>query len=233
MKFRAFAGAVDALGDNEAMVTLSTSDRARDGHVLKARGCDLTNFRANPILLFDHNTALPIGTCADLAVSSSAITARTVFAPPGISDVADTVRGLVKSGVIRGVSIGFEINQAEPIDSTRPRDGLIISAWELLEVSYVSIPADTGAMVTARAHAVTASRNALPVEATHEERRVILAALEGGENVTLALARHFVAEARRCGRDAVWFYRWQRSLLRCPSTDFERRQQALRELTRS
>ena len=139
------------VGEDDVLIRMSTGDRARDGHILLPGGCLLENYRANPIQLWQHNPEEPVGTNSDIVIGSDAIEARSTFAPLGVSATADKIRGLVKGGVIRAVSIGFDIIEAEPIDPARPRGGLRVSKWELLECSFVSVPADPGAVVTARA----------------------------------------------------------------------------------
>lgn len=173
MQRRTFPAEISALGDNEVLIRMSTGDRARDGHILDPGGCVLDNYRANPIQLWQHDPNEPVGTNSDIAIAGGCIEARTTFAPPGISATADKVRGLVKAGVVRAVSIGFEILDATPIDPARPCGGLHATSWELLECSFVSVPADTGAVVTARATAdedwkVGASRT-LPIDETDDE----------------------------------------------------------------
>jgi len=82
------------------------------------------------------------------------ITARVRFAAVGISPDADKVRGLVKGGIVRSVSVGFDPLDAEPLDPKKPYGGQRFTRWELLECSFVSVPADPGAVVTARARQV-------------------------------------------------------------------------------
>ncbi len=140
------------IGDDEVEVVMSTGAIARDGHILVPGGADLTQYRANPVVLWQHDPGQPVGTAEGVRVDGDKIIARVRFAPLGISEVADRTRGLVKSGVIGAVSVGFEPTEGEPLDPARPRGGQRFTGWELLECSFVSVPADTGAVVTARAH---------------------------------------------------------------------------------
>lgn len=151
MQRRTVPAEVSMMGENQARIRMSTGNRARDGHILPPEACVLDNYRANPIQLWQHNPDEPIGRNDEITVGPDGIDAITTFAPPGVSPTADRIRGLVKADIIRGVSIGFEIIDAEPIDPNRPRNGLRATHWELLECSFVSVPADTGAVVTARA----------------------------------------------------------------------------------
>jgi HK97 family phage prohead protease len=143
---------INALGDREVEVVMSTAALARDGHILVPQGCELRNYLANPIALWSHDPEKPVGNAENIVVASDNITARAVFAPPGISAKADEICGLVKAGVIRAVSIGFDPLESEPLDPKKPRGGQRITRWELLELSFVSVPADVGAVVAARSN---------------------------------------------------------------------------------
>ena len=136
-------------------MTISTDAVARDGNVWLPAGCDLTDYRKNPIVLWQHQPDEPIGTASNLRIVGGALVGRIKFAPAGVSAKADTARGLMKAGVLCGISAGIEAIDVVPIDATRPRGGQKIIKWSLLEISAVSIPADTGAGVTARAHPMT------------------------------------------------------------------------------
>jgi hypothetical protein len=72
------------------------------------------------------------------------------FPPIGVSAQADEVCGLVKSGVVSSLSVGFDILDSTPLDPKQPRGGLRISRADLLEISLVSVPADSGALITER-----------------------------------------------------------------------------------
>jgi HK97 family phage prohead protease len=140
------------LGDDEVEVVMSTAALARDGHILVPQGCRLENYRANPIILWSHDPDKPLGNSENIEVGQDQIRARVRFAPLGISRKADEIRGLTKAGVIRAVSVGFDPIEGEPLDPKRPRGGQRFTDWELLELSFVSVPADAGALVTARSH---------------------------------------------------------------------------------
>ncbi len=126
-----------------------------DGHVIDVRGIDLTNFRKVPIVLYQHDPTQPIGTCTAIAVENDVLAAKIEFAPAGISTVADQACSMCKAGILRGISIGFDPDEttAVPLDKSKPRGGKRYTNSELLEISVVSIPADTGATVVARSFA--------------------------------------------------------------------------------
>jgi HK97 family phage prohead protease len=227
------------LADDTVLVTMSTSDVARDGHIVEARGVKLDNFRKNNIVLWQHRPDLPIGNAEDIAVVGDKIKARVRFAPLGISATADTVRGLVKSGVVKGVSIGFDVLDSVPLDPKKPYGGQRIIASEILEASFVSIPADTGAQVTARAHAaalIPPGCGNLSPAGPLLHHRLARIALDHGEALTAARAARITDEARRLGRDPEYHLRWlyaARGLVAGQGgDDYLRRQEELRALTR-
>jgi HK97 family phage prohead protease len=143
---------VEDIDENHTRVTASTNELARDGHIVEPAGLQIENFLRSGTILFDHDTAMPVGkpTQAALAPDGSQLSVLVEWAPRGISVKADEVHGLVKADIIRAVSIGFDPIDAEPLDPKRPRGGLHIKTADLLEVSFVSVPADTGAVVTQR-----------------------------------------------------------------------------------
>ncbi len=114
------------------------------GDVLEASGADLSNYRRNPIVLFNHDPSHPVGT-ASLSRNGNAIDGVITFAPQGASQKSDEVCELAKAGVLSGVSVGFD-----PIDASPYPLGFRITKWELLEVSLVAIPCNPSARVLER-----------------------------------------------------------------------------------
>jgi HK97 family phage prohead protease len=154
---RLYTGSVEPLSELEVSVIASTPQLARDGHIIVASGIDLTAYRKNPIVLWSHDAMSPVGICTAIGVVDDKLAARIRFADVGVSQRADEVRALVKSGVIKGISIGFDPKESTPLDPARPRGGQRFTKVELLECSFVSVPSDTGASVTERHHARTAA----------------------------------------------------------------------------
>jgi uncharacterized protein len=102
-------------------------------------------------MLFGHDMNDPIGTW-DIATEKSDglhVTGKLL-----VDEVARAreVRALVKSGAVRGLSIGFITKQA----ASRSGGGRLIKSLELLEASLVTIPMHPGAKVTSAKSAVEA-----------------------------------------------------------------------------
>lgn len=134
------------LGERQIRIIASdaTVDRAND--VMVPEGCDLSDYKLNPIILAQHDPAHPIAK-AMVEIVNGRVEALIEFPPRGVSAKADEYCGLAKAGIINAASVGFEGVEADPIKG----GGLRYNKWKLLEISLVSVPCNPSALVIARA----------------------------------------------------------------------------------
>ena len=127
----------------------STSAEDRYGDVI-AQSWDLTNYRKNPIILFNHDAnQLPIGK-GDVDVVDGNLMIDITF---DMDDPrAAEIGRKVKAGFLNAVSVGF--NPIEAVERSELPDGhfakgekgTFFKSAELLEVSVVTIPANQEAV---------------------------------------------------------------------------------------
>ena len=118
----------------------STTDTDRAGDVIEKEAWEkggLDNYTNNPVILFNHDYNRPIGRATGLETDD-----RGLRIAANISKSAGDVTNLVKEGILRALSVGFRVKDADYIEET---DGLKISDAELFEVSVVSVPANQAA----------------------------------------------------------------------------------------
>ncbi len=138
-------------------------------------GWDLERFSKNPVVLWGHQSDCPpIGKASDFEVMpDGGLKMKITLLHPGVSDLADQIAGSLQDDVIRAVSVGFV-----PGAATQGADG----TWtrtnnELLELSFVSVPADP--------NAGTPELNPEAITEEDERRKAVSAAAS-------ALAKHRV-----------------------------------------
>jgi HK97 family phage prohead protease/HK97 family phage major capsid protein len=122
--------------------TASTIETDRMGDVVVPEGAKFTL----PLpLLWQHRSDQPIGQVISAKVTKAGITMRAKIARNlGIPRI-DEAWALIKAGLVRGLSIGFQpIDDPEPIKGTF---GLRFPTWTWLELSAVTIPANADANI--------------------------------------------------------------------------------------
>lgn len=129
------------------VASTSASDRYND--VIDQEGWDLKGFNANPIVLFNHNSLdLPIGR-GKVEVKNNQLMIEVEFDQS--DEFAKKIEQKVKDGFINAVSVGFNPIEATPRSSLDKNHkyyskfGTLFSKAELLEVSIVTIPANSEA----------------------------------------------------------------------------------------
>lgn len=100
------------------------------GLKIKTSGIDLTRFKSNPIMLFNHNADKILGTWKNIEVENDRLVAE-----PDFDQSAEEQKGLYERNVLKGASIGIMLKREDV------KDGEILKS-ELYEVSLVSIPSN-------------------------------------------------------------------------------------------
>lgn len=149
---------------------ISTGDLARDGAVIEAGGWDFTAYRRNPVVLWGHNdSSFPVGRTVDIRVENDRVVADAQM------DVEDpeAMRLLrkIRGGFVSATSVRWNPLQTEVRQTTvdgKKRDVLAFLRQELLEWSFVGVPADAGALIVRAATGVpvTISEYAAPETAS-------------------------------------------------------------------
>lgn len=128
--------------DSGTFKTVITSEVVdRDGEIIALNGWDFENFMKNPVVLRGHNYRdLPVAKCTGLSIEGGKVVATGEFASAAANPKAQQVRALYDDGFINAVSVGFRVLQRNPANRT------IIEKQELLEFSFVTVPANPEAL---------------------------------------------------------------------------------------
>lgn len=142
------------LGDREFEFLASDETPDSYGDIVRVAGWDLKRYRKNPIVLFNHQSSVPVGYSPKTFVNddASALICRVKLADEGTSDFIDTLYRLMKQRIVRAMSVGFV--PTKDVEILRDKDGnflgLEFNGQELLENSIVSVPANPNSLALAK-----------------------------------------------------------------------------------
>lgn len=136
--------------DDPYTFIMSSETTDRMGDVIRQKGWELEDFKANPIALFGHMKSFPIGHWQNVRVVGKKLMGELVLAKQGTSDRIDEIRSLVEQRVLRAVSVGFRVLEYEPMQKDDPWGPWDIKRQTLHETSLVSVPANQEALMVAR-----------------------------------------------------------------------------------
>lgn len=127
-------------------VIVSTEDVDRHGESILVSGWNLENFKANGVVLWAHDySALPIGICTSIAVDNGKLRAQGKFVPAEANPFAQQVRQLYDIGAVKATSVGLLAEEMQ---------GNTITKAELLEFSFVPVPANPNCLTLAKQHGI-------------------------------------------------------------------------------
>ena len=130
------------------------SDETPDsyGDVVRADGWDLRRYKRNPIILFGHDSRMPVGFSPKTGLDGKRLIADVKLADEDTSDFIDTLFKLMSQKIVRAMSVGFRAT-VPPIPIRDKEDritGFEFNGQELLENSIVSVPANPNALSLAK-----------------------------------------------------------------------------------
>ncbi len=135
---------------------ISNNSVDRDGEVIEPSAFQehIKTFLANPVLLWNHDPRNPpIGKVPGVEFFDDRMEADVQFRKAGDDPLADSVFSLYDQGILTSFSIGFRVLPGGYEEGGDDGKGNIkpprITKGELLELSSVTIPANTGAVAKA------------------------------------------------------------------------------------
>ena len=112
-----------------------------------AGSADLTRLGSFGVVLFNHNPDLPIGRVENARIENGRGVANLVFDE---DEAADKIFRKVLSGTLKGISVSYTYDDYCFLgENETSADGrfkgpcLLVKRWTALEISVVSVPADT------------------------------------------------------------------------------------------
>lgn len=148
-----FAG--DGIGSRQVRAIVSTGEVDRAGDLIEQTGIKLDAFRRSPTVLWQHDADHPIAKALSVGIEGGKLTALVQFPEAGTSVKSDEIYSLIRAGVVNSTSIGFMPLKFVPLDPSKPYGGLRFTSIEMLEFSFVSVPANAGALITGRSTSKT------------------------------------------------------------------------------
>jgi HK97 family phage prohead protease len=151
--FVADVKAADA-GGRKLDFVISTDVVDRMGDTISVDGWQLANYRANPQVLWAHDSSLPpIARGVNVRVEDGKLKATAEFVPadnPAVGAFAEGIYQLYLGGFLRAVSVGFNPVKYAFSDEPGRSWGVDFLTQELLEFSACPIPANPEALMEAR-----------------------------------------------------------------------------------
>jgi len=126
--------------DNEKMFVASDEVEDRQGEVIMQDGWDLSNYKDNPVIQWAHNSDEPaIATAEKIGFRNINGKKKLVYQPEfhRKTPMSNYIADLVDAGIIKASSVGFK-----PIEMDENK----YTKAELLEISFVNVPANQNAL---------------------------------------------------------------------------------------
>lgn len=128
---------------------ISTGDIARDGAIIEPKGWEFDNYDRNPVVLWMHDAdAMPFARTVEHIASDKELIAKAEFDledPRGASVFRKIQNGYINATSVRWLPKETEVRKVG--EGKEARDVLVFLRQELLEWSFVTVPADPAALI--------------------------------------------------------------------------------------
>jgi len=114
-------------------------DRGND--LIDPKGWEVNNFASNAVILFNHDRDNPVGRAVKIETNDDGLFVKAKLSDSDHPEIS-RIRDLVKDGVLRAFSVGFDpkLMAEETIKELGDKKVNVIKSAELLEISIVSLP---------------------------------------------------------------------------------------------
>lgn len=154
----------------------------------------------NAPLLWMHDRERQIGVIVDANLSKKSMSVSVKF---GTNEKALEVKRDVDAGVIKNVSIGYNVNSYEQVEGTEFKEHYRATDWEGLEASFVSIPADRTVGVGRSAPSPRQILSKTTEKPIQEKSQPIIKVMEPTAEELAAKQKELDAQLRQSADDAV------------------------------
>ena len=152
-RFAAFAPSTYDAATRSVEVIISTGVRRRtwfgyEELEVSPEACDISRVALGQVRALDHHNDRQIdavvGSVVEARFEGPNLVGRIVFAD---TEIGRKVEGMVARGELTGISCGYTIETFELVGIEDDREIWRATRWSLMEVSFVSVPADANAGV--------------------------------------------------------------------------------------
>jgi len=173
----------------EGIATTISTDRY--GDIVESSGAV---FELPLPLLWQHNASAPVGHVTSATPTKKHIKVKGNLAKTEVAgnlkDRLDDAWQSLKLGLVRHLSIGFNPIKYEPVPES-DKYGLHFLEWEWLELSFVTIPANAGAGITAIKSLNALNAEQLRVLREYDRNLMRAASGKSGGNGAVRLDEYF------------------------------------------
>lgn len=177
-RFATFAPGTYDAATRSVEAVFSTGARRRTWYgfeelEVSAEAVDLTRVELGQVRALDHHKQYQIeaivGSVTEARVEGPNLVGRIVFAD---TEFGRKVEGMVARGELTGISVGYTIETIERVGVEDERDIWRVTRWTLMEVSFVSVPADASAGVRSAATSPGSPGDPADPQTENDEMRI-------------------------------------------------------------